>query len=150
MKETLPQGNFEVRPEDAGRMSMEDAQEEANMLRARLHLNPNDGFMLWGQGNPTPEDYAKASLQVEEVIANAEKESSSTEFLLKAMRFVELLGYGFSKAIGSLDASSPGYKYSEEHMEREHQRMIQKLKSAKDRLADLKNRAEEYKNLPSK
>ena len=139
-------------PSNKEQLGPEEAQEEANMMRAKAGVRPETGKTHRSdkydpKGRETlPEDYDKALEVVEEMKQLAANEPSAEKVVLQLGRVVEKTRYivvGLLKLpAGILEAVSGGLV--EESFDIKHEDLMKRLESASKQLRDLKKEAKAF------
>ena len=143
--------SFEKFTPEENKLSPEDAQQEANMVRAKMGASPETGKIprnwieaedpKWGK-EPTAEDYEDALGAVEEMKRLA-KEEPSTEKVLKLIgRIAERTRDGTMVLLRALSPMPNGID-SQRFLEK-HESIMDQLEDASNKLNELKNKAKKF------
>lgn len=138
------------------KLDQEEAQREANMMRAKVGIDPETGEIPTGIceedadfcrkfGKPTAEDYDRALTAVEEMKKLAIEEPAGEKIEMKLDRIAEQIRWG-AELLLTLGFTVPAAKEAE-HWERVgHRLTMEQLSSAEEKLRQLKEKAQEFEN----
>ncbi len=165
------------RVEDDGRMSLPDAQEEANMLRVEMGQNSHDGTVKkynsdksWIRGSinhpgeyhveerdhvydnvkPTPKDYDQALKTVEDLKKAAEEETDKEKLAYKIGRIINNIAMPIKHAMDSAFSSQILVHGSYENMVRARDFDMHKFDDATYKLEQLKKDADKLGEVQKK
>jgi len=124
-----------------------EAQEEANMMRAKLEANPERTGQVMETGEKiTAEDYDKALEVVEEMKRMAEEEPASKKVMYEMARLATKSKYGIRIGLTYL-STLPDAFWATAGLKDERKEALGKLDDAASELRKLKAEAEKFEDI---
>jgi hypothetical protein len=142
-----------------GRMTEDKAHGEANMMRAKLEVNPSSGAIRDKKREPrtygeameadlhgglerevTKDDYDRALQAIGEIKASAVEQPQSEKTILKIKRFMENFGHVLDTATDSVVLNARGLAKTRVH----HENTMAELLDAEQRLKIMQKSGEKF------